>query len=315
MSSFIAVRLADRYFDTRNPESIGQSGNLRHFVVLSGIICSVAAMAIIYMGHNQRLHRFVIHDVDVAFELSCAPPEPSFRTGDQLVPLKFDEGQKPAPLANTENEIHKSTTELEKATAKKLTDKVEQSKVRQNNNNNNLEAPIAVGRIDAANRPVANVLVDPFGGAAANAATPVADTSPAGGALDGKAGAVGPGHGSGSGQSNGDTSSLTGSDFGANQLIAMRAPPTAMGNIGPYKRDLVARIKAAWHPVEAYDQVEVQVTLSREGKLLSSQLLRSTGNSKIDSTLLEAIDSTDFAALPEWFQGHQLKIRLILKSS
>jgi len=95
----------------------------------------------------------------------------------------------------------------------------------------------------------------------------------------------------------------------------MKVPPTAMGNIGPYKRDLVARIKAAWHPDQAYDQVEVELSLSRDGTVLGTQLLKSTGNGKIDSTLLEAIHGTEFAALPDWFHGRQLKVKLILKNS
>lgn len=310
LMSTIAVRLASRYINSASPLSIQQSGRLQQFLVMSGILCSVAAFACVYIGYNQKGHHSVIHDVDVAFELTCAPPEPSFRAVETLVPLKFEEGQKPAALAMKETNIKKTAIDLNKITQRTTTEPVKPhlaSAVP--------EAPIAVAPIMSSqpSNPVANVLANPFGGSAANAASPV-DSSAAGGVADGQAGATGPG-GSGVGQGKGDTNSLAGGDFGANQLIAMKSAPVAMGNIGPYKRDIVARIKQTWHPDEDYSQVTVEIAIDRDGKVLEKQIVQSTGNSKIDTQLMAAIDEAHFGALPEWYRGSQLKIKLVLRNT
>lgn len=310
MTTVTAVRLASRYVNTRSPVSIAQTGQLRRFVVFSGILASFAMLAICYVGHNQRGHHRIIHDVDVAFELTCAPPEPSFRAVDQLVPLKFEEGAQPTAVGTKPEVAHSSVEQQHQVTDKK--EKVKPHMIAAVPE----QAPVALAQpsLPQQNNPVANVLSNPFGGAAASAATPVAESSPAGGSPDGSVGAAGAG-GNGTGAGKGDSNSLAGADFGQNQLVTMRTAPVAMGNIGPYKRDLVARIKQAWHPEEDYEQVVVELALSQEGKLLNRQLLQSTGSSTLDEQLLSAIDETQFAALPEWYRGAQLKIKLVLKNT
>lgn len=306
-----AVRLADRYMSASSPVSINRSGRLAHFLLLSALLCGFATASIFTLGSIHTRHR-VIHDVDVAFELTCAPPEPSFRAVDQLVPLRFEEGQKPAALANKESDIaatgnqtQDTVTDGKTARAEKATRAVPE------------EAPIAVARpvISSASapRPMAVLPPNPFTGNAANAATPELSTA-AGGAADGVAGATGKG-GTGAGVGQGDPNALAGGDFGAQNLIAMKVPAVALGNIGPYKRDVVARLRRLWHPETNYGSVTVEIALDHDGKVVDKKIVVSSGNDKLDTGLLEAIGAAQFAALPDWYHGEQLHIQLRLHNS
>jgi TonB family protein len=304
-----AVRLADRYIGTESPLSIARTGQLERWLWFSGIVCSFALITVMYIGHNSKDHHVVIHDVDVAFELTCAPPEPSFRAVDRLVPLNFEEGQKPAALANKQNELQKTANEEDKIAQDKAVKPHLASAVSE-------QAPIAVAQPAIPSPPVAhNPMADIFGGAAAVAATPAqASSQTGGGSADGQAGATGAG-GSGSGAGHGDMNALAGGDFGAANAISMRTGPVAMGNIGPYKRQILSRIKEVWHPTDDYGTVTVEILVDRHGHVLEKQVVKSSGSDHVDTSLLSALDSAQLSALPDWYRGNELRIKLVLRST
>ena len=313
MSDALAVRLASKYLDATSALSIAQTGNLERFLLFSCMLCLMSGMAFVATANRETHNKVrIIHDVDVAFELQCAPPEPSFRSVDGLMPLHFDEGQKPAPKANAADDVRRSGMNAEKPnrSSAEQTTRLAAHAVPE-------EAPIAVNQpvIPSAPlaRPMTALLSNPFTGNAANAAVP-ADSAPAGGAMDGASGAVGAG-GSGSGTGQGDPNALAGGDFGVQKGVSTRAPAVALGNIGPYKRELVARLRSMWHPDAPYDSVTVDLALDRDGRLLDKKILVSSGNEQLDDSLLKALDTVEMAALPDWYHGHELHIKLVLRNS
>jgi TonB family protein len=318
VSEALAVRLANRYINAASALSIAQTGKLELFV-MAATVCSLVAAAGVVLNASLERHRPHHHmqEVDVAFELQCAPPEPSFRTvepPEALVPLRFEEGSKPAPKASAPaDDVRRAgtvTAEKPAPDTVEPTDKVAARAVPE-------EAPIAVTSpvIPSAPpaRPITALLPNPFTGNAANAATPP-PSAPAGGEVDGAMGATGAG-GTGAGTGGGDPNALAGGDFGVQNGVSTRAPAVAMGNIGPYKRDLVARLRSAWHPDQPYESVTVDLAVDHGGKVLEKKILVSSGNEQLDESLLKALDSVEMAALPDWYRGQQLHIKLVLRNT
>lgn len=316
MSDALAVRLASRYMDATSALSIARTGNLERFLLFSCVLCLVTAVGFVASASLERQRPHRIHDVDVAFELQCAPPEPSFRTVDAFAPLRFDEGQKPAPVAHAPADARRSgavTAEQPVRAPEEQPTKVAHAVPEQ--------APIAVNRpiIPSAPpvRPMAALLSNPFTGNAANAATPPpaqACAAVGGGEVDGAVGATGTG-GSGEGAGQGDPNALAGGDFGVGNGISTRAGKIAMGNIGPYKRELVAKLRSVWHPDQPYDSVTVDLALDHDGRVLDKKILVSSGNDRLDESLLKALETVEMTALPDWYRGHELHIKLVLKNT
>src|SRR5438270_7515753 len=102
MTTMTAVRLADRFNSIKSPISFQTEGQIQHHVMISSIVFAFLGIFIMWMGHNQREHRFIIHDVDVSFEFTCPPPEPRYHMKDTLQALSLEEGSKPANLANND---------------------------------------------------------------------------------------------------------------------------------------------------------------------------------------------------------------------
>src|SRR5262249_23142218 len=73
----------------------------------------------------------------------------------------------------------------------------------------------------------------------------------------------------------------------------------AMGNIAPYRKDMFVRIGQNWHPAQKNQSIIGIITLNHDGKLLSDEILQSSGNKKSDKEALAAIEATEFAALPD----------------
>jgi hypothetical protein len=313
MSNALAIRLVDRYMNAASPLSIASTGRLGRFLVLSCVMATIVCTAFVTISKVCPPHHITIHDVDVCFEITCAPPEPSFRAVNQLIPLRFEEGQQPAALANEEHKtpVTGIQTALLPSTPQVVVPKKATHAVPE-------QAPIAISRpvVSSAPRPqpmAAAIMSNPFTGSAASAATPAA-SSPASGLADGQAGATGIG-GTGSGTAQGDPNALAGGDFGAQNLISMKAPAVALGNIGPYKRDLVSRIRQIWHPEDTYEFVTIDLALDHDGKLVDKKIIVSSGNQRTDASLLSALDNAQFAALPEWYRGHELHIKVKLQST
>lgn len=312
MFSTTAVRIASRYVDPTNPSSIHVAGRLQHYVMLSTMGIAVLMIWAAWMGHSQQVHRVVIHDVDVNFEFTCPPPEPRYRASAVLSPIRLEEGSRPAALSNAD-QLSKKQGELAKAIERARTESVD---VKSSQHALTIpEAPVALARTMNTNS-AGNMLGQPAA-AATTAAPQVADQPvPANnnaGLTDGMENSNGAG-GYGNSSGRGDQNSLAGGDFGISQPIDLK-PGVALGNIGPYKKDIASRIKERWHPGQAFSQVEIAMTLDHDGKVLAKTLLKGTGNRQLDEALISTLENTEFGSLPDWYKPSRLNIRVVLSDT
>jgi TonB family protein len=93
-----------------------------------------------------------------------------------------------------------------------------------------------------------------------------------------------------------------------------KPPAIAMGNIAPYRRDVLTRIAHNFHPKALHGAVVLVVTIDRDGNLVDSEIFTSSGNTRDDAEALEAARKTKFEHLPDWFKGAQLKFKIQLVS-
>ncbi len=132
---------------------------------------------------------------------------------------------------------------------------------------------------------------------------------------EGGIGTGGAGQG-GTGTGQGDVGAGTGEGpAGGVPAIATRLPAgagRAMGNIAPYRKDLLLRLAQNWHPKRTYENLIVLVVLDHDGHLVSSEIFQSSGNKKGDKEALEAVQATEYAPLPDWFKGETLTFKIEL---
>ena len=298
-----AVRIAHKLTSWQSPTSIHCEGQLRQHIVLSAIGFTLAGIWILWMGHNAPMH-MAAPDPDVTFEFTCPPPEPRYHASDAFTPLRLEEGRR-AALSNAEKIAAKQGTADHNQIAQPKVRLAEAIPT----------APVQVSHLAAPEAPAINAMAQPARAANPLNLMPAANAATAGGGTsDGAKGASGAG-GSGMGAASGDQNSLMGGDFGVQQAMTLKSPSVAMGNIKPYKLEVLSRIKRSWATDARFDTVSLEITIDHSGKLLSKELLTSTGNAALDQSLLAAVDATEFPALPDWFKGNQLKIKLNLTPS
>lgn len=84
---------------------------------------------------------------------------------------------------------------------------------------------------------------------------------------------------------------------------------TTMGNIAPYRKQLLSKILTAWHPSKPQGPI-VALTISNTGQLINTELIQSSGNKGIDRRAFYAIWFTKFERLPDWFKGEQITFKI-----
>src|SRR5215470_5798038 len=70
-----ALRITDRFYDARDPESIERQGRLQNCIVLVFIFHMMMVVAFIKLQEYEAAHPRIIRDVDVSFEFAPPPPE------------------------------------------------------------------------------------------------------------------------------------------------------------------------------------------------------------------------------------------------
>lgn len=317
------VRITDRFCDRKNPDSIDRQGKLGQVAILVMIFYAVMGIGFVKMQELERTHKRIIHDVDVAFEFAAPPPEITFKVGEVPKPISLTEGEN----ANPGSEAAAKPAQAD--TASLPTIKAEEQKDTPNLQANPVAAKVvteaapvmvtatqnikttAPATKTLAKQAPTNAKKVALAGVENRNATSGAEV--AGGTPDGLAGGTGEG-----GQGNGGTGvgagdPGSGSGFGlAGGQVATRLENTgrAMGNIGPYRKDLLIRIAQNWHPKRKAESIIILATIDHEGKLLTSEVLQSSGNKKADNEALAAVEGTEFSPLPDWFKGEQLQFKI-----
>lgn len=273
-----------------------RDGHLANFVWSSSCLFAVVLAWFGWMQYQETKHPRIISDINVNFEFFCPAPEPAFRVRQALVgqapavPVKaVQKRHEPAPVKPTSAEPQPvAKTEPQETKMVSLTKHV-------------AEVPVA--------------MVQPQSPATAQAVTAQTEA----------------GHPDGHGQqattpgtaatpvNKGDAQSLLGANFGATDLLASQASQpiktASMGNIGPYKKDMIARIGSVWHPSQHYGNISVEVQLDKSGALMSSRVLQGCGDEQVNKSLEDALQAVQFAPLPEWYKGEQLKFKINLTES
>ena len=318
------VRITDRFMSRSDPDSIDRQGKLGSVIVLVMIFYAIMGIAFVKMQELERKHPRIIHDVDVTFEFSAPPPEPTYKVAEMPKPPSLvegenaDPGSEAAPKPAQAPKVSLPTPEAPEVlpTPTQLQARPIPSKT------TTIAPPVAVtptNLVKAAPTPKPKqapiiAMAPPVAGAASN--QPVSGATEAGGSPTGTEGGTGPGGQGVGGTGTGAGDPGSGSGFGtAGGEVVTKLPPTgakAMGNIAPYRKDLLLRIAQNWHPKKKNQACTILITLDHDGKLLSDEILESTGSKKADREALAAIESTEFATLPDWFKGDQLQFKIEL---
>lgn len=317
------VRITDQFCDRRNPDSIDRQGKLGQVSILVMVFYLIMGIAFVKMQEMEHKHPRIIHDVDVSFEFSAPPPEPTFKVGEMPRPISLTQGENlnpgsaAAPSATSSKSVslpsiqapeilqHPTQVQAQPRAARKV---VEAAPTAVAETNETRAAPSQQVRAQPApekNSPIAGVA----------STVPTSGAAEAGGdpnAVGGGSGTGGDGTG-GTGTTSGDPGAGTGNGMAGSQ-IATRLENTgrAMGNIAPYRKQMLIRIAQNWHPKRKSESIIVLVTIDHEGKLLSDEVLQSSGNKKSDKEALAAIEATEYDALPEWYKGDQLQFKINL---
>jgi TonB family protein len=318
------VRITDRFCDRKNPESIDRQGKLGQVAILVLIFYAIMGIAFVKMQELEKKKPRIIHEVDVAFELYTPPPEPTFKVGDVPKPISLSEGENanpgseaaPKPTASDTvslptieaPETQKNPTQIQAKPVASHT--VTESAPVMVTSTNTIKTTVPSAAMpkkapsDSKNPTVAGVL----------STAPTSGSAMAGGTPDSQGGGVGTGgEGTGgSGTGSGDGGSGSGTGIAGGQIATRVENSRAMGNIAPYRKDMLIRIAQNWHPKRKNESIIVLVTIDHEGKLLADEILESSGNKKSDKEALAAIEGTEFAGLPDWYKGEQLQFKINL---
>lgn len=319
------IRISDRFMDRKDPDSIDRQGQLSSVLVIVFIFHAVMGIAFIQMDEYERRHPRIIHDLDMQFVFQAPPPEPTFKVGEVPKPISLTEGENPnpgsaaAPKAALENKVTLPTVNAPEAQSIPTPQAARPVVSRRTT----VAPPVAITQANTVKAQPINIASSmapppvpaPIAGATAN--TQLTGGKQAGGAPGGQAGGVGTGGvgTGGTGTGEGDPGAGTGFSTPGGALATI-VPPSgaqrAKGNIAPYRKDMLARIANNWPSKRKIGNMVILAEIARDGKLLRSEILSSSGNKKVDKEALATVESTEFAPLPEWFKGESIPFQIEL---
>jgi TonB family protein len=93
-------------------------------------------------------------------------------------------------------------------------------------------------------------------------------------------------------------------------------PRHPMGNIAPYRKEVLHRFYQNWHPTRKVQRKMILLlTISRDGSVCDAELFERSGDRKSDDEVLRTASDTQFEPLPEWFKGESLTFKLAIDSA
>jgi protein TonB len=304
------VRIADRFLGRHSKNSIARSGFLTPVLIVVSAIYICLLAYFIHIEHKlERKRKIVISNLIVQFIAPEPPkvaesPEPMVGNGNSGSTGKPQLGS-PPPQVKIERKTAPVVAVATKPPVIKAVNPPAAKVISQ---------PKVSDVPKPAVKPVEENKPNP-GTASQGIPTPAATSPQVGAAQVGNAtegNTVGTGTGAGSQPGAGGDS-----NNGKGTSVAMALPHaavtgTAMGNIAPYRRDMLMRLAENWHPKKLQGNIVVVITLSSSGQLLNAEILNSSGDEKLDQYALDTVNKTAFAPLPNWFTGSQLRLRVEL---
>jgi TonB family protein len=275
---------------------------------LNEIVFSTA-IAFMFLGAGfcviqqmEKMHPRVLRDHDICFELNV--PTVNRRKAEEANQRRIERQQLSQSRAKAQ------ISELDRGAKPLLTNQLSQPVRSQKTPLRSSAAPAitVINSADAVNAAPLPIQNDP---GAANASVPdmghVSD------------GAKSPDLPSGTdGQSpakpEADLNAVAGANFGAQKPIALAVNTPRMGNISPYRQDLLGRLAKNWKPHRGFDRITIKLTIAKDGSLIDSEIIQSSGSVKVDRAALTAVECTEFAPLPDWYHGDNLSFQLNLSA-
>lgn len=317
------VKISDRFFDRKDPDSIDRQGQLQQVVVVVVIFHAIMGIAFVKMEEYERKHPRIIHDVDVSFEFTAPPPAPEFRVGEVPKPITLTEGENPdsgSAAAAKPHEADRVSLPTIKAPETLPVPTPEQARPVVSRVTT-VAPPVAVTQMTTTKAmpiqaPKSSPKANPNSTmAGARSSTQASGAPQEGGSPDGKEGGTGTGGDGSGGNGTGDGDPGTGSGFGnigGDIATKVSGGSRATGNIAPYRKDLLMRIAQSWHPKRKNEALTVQIQVGKDGSVLGVEVVESSGNRKADAEAVAAIEATEFAPLPDWYKGEQLTFKIDL---
>ncbi|MBX9568402.1 MAG: TonB family protein [Candidatus Obscuribacterales bacterium] len=314
------VRISDRF--KKDPDSIDRAGQLNQVLIVVVIFHAVMGIYFVKMDEYERKHPRIIHETNLDFELTAPPPAPDFKVGEIPKPITLTEGENPdsgSAAAAKPLEADKVSIPTPKApeTLPVPTPEAARPVV---SHKTTVAPPVAVtttNMVKAApvNAPKSAPKAPPNTDRAGATSNSVASGAPhEGGGPDGQEGGVGNGGTGSGGEGTGEGDPGTGSGFGniGGDIATKIGGGTgrAMGNIAPYRKDMLMRIAQNWHPKKKNETMTIQISIGKDGAIISAEILESSGNKRSDKEALAAIEQTEFSPLPEWYKGEQLTFKI-----
>lgn len=259
--------------------ALREKNDLSQFVIGSAIAFVILAIGIVVGEHIERQHPRIIHDIDVSFEFSvpAVAPVPPLET------VALHSGSSANESARRGHQTGQSLSfGLQGAQAYSA-------------------QPQAEDASSAWQEPSEE---------STRAAETHGDTTSSPSTWDGRDG-EGLG-GDGAAEPAGDTSSLSGSNFGINNPSF--PVPSGFANIKGYKQDVLRRILSNLTAREGSDRVIIKLTVARDGHVTACDLTESSGNVDTDKEVLQVAQSTPYAPIPDWYKGDHLMFKLDLST-
>lgn len=322
--SFMAevVKISDRFFDSKDPDSIDRQGQLNQVLVVVFIFHAVMGIAFVKMEEYERKHPRVIRDVDVSFEFTAPPPAPEFRVGEIPKPITLTEGENPdSGSAASAKPLESNKVSLPTIKAPETLPVPTPDQARPVMSHEvTVAPPVQVTTNNAVKalpmqKPKSAPKAPPTSNAGATSNSVASGAAQEGGSPDGREGGTGTGGNGTGGNGTGEGDPGTGSGYGTvggELATKLTGGSRAMGNIAPYRKELLTRIAGNWHPKRKNETMTVQIQIGKDGQVLACEVIESSGNKRSDSEAVAAIEATEFPPLPEWYKGEQLTFKIDL---
>jgi len=312
-NSATVLRIAQKFVSPHSIYSIARVGDLKLTVVIVSVLYFCLVMSLLPFRGKFEGKRRIISNLSIQFSIPetlkvvqvdkiVAPPRITALTRSNLGVRAVDKPLPGTPVKPVET----------------------RTTANPNNNQPNSSAPRPVAQ-DIVTKPAAipEIQTTPT----AKLPVTVSDINPQGPTTSGPTGNGEVGNGeknNGTGGLNSPNGNQAGNGGGGGngngalgQQIAMLPPKAAnaniaMGNIAPYRKDMLMRLAANWHPKKRQGNIVLVITLTPEGKLINSEILTGSGDEELDKYTLETVEKTGFAPLPDWYKGRQLRLKIEL---
>lgn len=90
----------------------------------------------------------------------------------------------------------------------------------------------------------------------------------------------------------------------------IRVTPHSIGNITPYRKDLMEELKKHWEAGSGKVAPVLLVEIAKNGSLVRVEVLESSGDTQRDHSAEEAVQKARFTPLPDWYRGESIPFKI-----